>query len=160
MTLLTQLTNFAGHAETFSAYSSFITKYDNSNYSTKLPAANKIYAPAVKVVDDGREAEESKLTKAAAAPDAGGVPPDWAFANYIAWENDVKRPRVKSVQGLYQRATAAHSENVELWETWVEFGVQHARAGVLEVCERAVRAVAGGAVLWAAYMRAAVSDRF
>jgi hypothetical protein len=49
-------------AQTFSSYSSFITKYDNDNYGEALPAANKIYAPAVKKTDE-RFAEEAKLVR-------------------------------------------------------------------------------------------------
>jgi hypothetical protein len=54
-------------AQTFSAYSSFITKYDNDNYGEALPAANKIYAPAVKKTDE-RFAEEAKLVRSPCSP--------------------------------------------------------------------------------------------
>lgn len=141
------------HPVTFAAYSSFITAYDNANYSTKLPAANAVYSPAALLADE-REAEERKLAKAA---DAKGIVPEWAYAAYVGWECEVKRPRVQAVRELYRRMTAEWWEGVEGWETWIEFGVGHMRAGVGEVCERAVRAVPGGAGLWAAYMRVAVS---
>lgn len=99
------------------------------------------------MIDDGREQEEAKLAKRGSA--------DWAFAEYINWELEVKRPRVQAVTSLFQRATALHWQNEELWETWIEFAAQHAKASLLEVCERAVKAVPAGAGLWAAYLRAA-----
>ena len=46
--------------DTFSAYSSLVTQYDNANYETSLSAANKIYAPTRKVVDV-REPKEAEL---------------------------------------------------------------------------------------------------
>jgi hypothetical protein len=72
------------HGTTFSSYSSLITKYDNDHYATKLPAANKVYAAAVKVVDDGREQEEAKLTKRAAT-EPGQIAPVWAYFEYLNW---------------------------------------------------------------------------
>lgn len=55
------------HEATFAAYSHFITKHDNDNYGTKLPAANKAYAP-VKAVVDEREEEEAKLVRTLPRP--------------------------------------------------------------------------------------------
>ena len=50
-------------AETFSAYSTFVTTFDNDNYDTSLPAANKIYSASVKKADE-RYPEEEKLVRA------------------------------------------------------------------------------------------------
>lgn len=46
--------------DTFSAYSSLVTQYDNANYEASLSAANKIYAPTRKIVDV-REPKEAEL---------------------------------------------------------------------------------------------------
>lgn len=47
-------------AETFSAYSTFVSTFDNDNYSKSLPAANKIYSPTAAKADE-RYPEEEKL---------------------------------------------------------------------------------------------------
>jgi hypothetical protein len=47
---------------TFSEYSRFVTKFDNANYDTKLPAANKIFAPS-QTATNLREGEERKLVR-------------------------------------------------------------------------------------------------
>ncbi|BGP20599.1 hypothetical protein JCM10213_007133 [Rhodosporidiobolus nylandii] len=134
-------------AQTFSAYSSFVTQFDNDNYDEALPKANKAYSPAAKKSDE-RYPEEAKLEKAGFTPQA--------YLDYVSWEREVKRPDIPLVKGLFERAVHDHPAEVELWETWIEFlnKIPEKESNLLEVTEKAVRALPGTASFWTAGMRA------
>lgn len=48
---------------------------------------------------------------------------DWAYIEYISWEREVKRPDVTLVKNLCERAIEDHPENVDLWDSYLEFAV-------------------------------------
>lgn len=123
-------------AETFSAYSTFVTTFDNDNYDTSLPAANKIYSASVKKADE-RYPEEEKLVRARptrvcacahridrfaqlCAQKAAGYSAQ-AYLDYVSWEREVKRPDVVLVKQLFERAIKDHPQELELWEAYLEF---------------------------------------
>ena len=59
----------AGIEDTFTAYSSFVTREDNAHYETLLPAANKLYAPALAQTTE-REQMEAQLVRFLPFPDS------------------------------------------------------------------------------------------
>ncbi|GAA6015137.1 hypothetical protein JCM10207_003614 [Rhodosporidiobolus poonsookiae] len=135
-------------AQTFSAYSSFVTRYDNDNYDEALPKANAVYSPAVKKSDE-RYVEEDKLSKAGFTTQA--------YLDYISWEREVKRPDIPLVDTLFERAVHDHPSDTELWETWVEFSHKCPAklTNLTGIVEKAVRSVPGSATVWSMAMRAA-----
>lgn len=123
-------------AETFSAYSTFVTTFDNDNYDTSLPAANKIYSASVKKADE-RYPEEEKLVRTKSdqvwasahhidrfsqpRPQKAAGYSAQAYLDYVSWEREVKRPDVVLVKQLFERAIKDHPQELELWETYLEF---------------------------------------
>ncbi|KAM0751866.1 hypothetical protein T439DRAFT_325059 [Meredithblackwellia eburnea MCA 4105] len=137
-----------GIEDTFSSYSSFVTKENNEKYSSLLPAANKVYAPALKKTEE-REPMELKLKQANNA--------DWAFAAYLDWELQVKQPDVALVSALFERATMEHQQNVKIWEMFVAFAYSLPKTKLpflLETAEKAVKANPQAGTLWALYLQA------
>ncbi|GAA5990216.1 hypothetical protein JCM11641_001820 [Rhodosporidiobolus odoratus] len=134
-------------SETFSAYSSFITKFDNATYDEALPAANKVFSAANKKVEERFE-EEDKLSKSSFSSEA--------YMTYVSWEREVKRPDIFLVKNLLERAIHDHPSVIELWETWLEFlyKIPEKESNLLEVAEKAVRNIPNSAQLWTAAMRA------
>ncbi|GAA5883970.1 hypothetical protein JCM6882_002087 [Rhodosporidiobolus microsporus] len=134
--------------QTFSAYSSFVTAFDNDNYDDALPKASKIVSPARKKADE-RFSEEAKLEKAGFTAQA--------YLEYIAWEREVKRPDITSVKNLFERAVHDHPKEVEVWETWIEFlnKIPERESNLLEIADKAVRNLPENVSLWTAALRAA-----
>jgi hypothetical protein len=137
---------------TFSDYSRFVTVYDNDSYGTRLPAANKRYAPALALLTE-REVKESELKQQAYSPAA--------YIEYAGWEREVKRPAIQLVLALYERAVAHHPEDAAIWDGYLEFCAsvlpKKMNAEWLKAAEKAVRCCPGNGELWAAYMRCVVS---
>ncbi|GAA5954263.1 hypothetical protein JCM8115_003354 [Rhodotorula mucilaginosa] len=133
-------------AETFSAYSTFVTTFDNDNYDTSLPAANKIYSASVKKADE-RYPEEEKLKATGYSAQA--------YLDYVSWEREVKRPDVVLVKQLFERAVKDHPQELELWETYLEFLHKPLDANLREVCERAIRNLPAAVPLWTTSLRIA-----
>ncbi|GAA5875208.1 hypothetical protein JCM3774_004169 [Rhodotorula dairenensis] len=131
-------------AETFSTYSTFVTTFDNDNYDTSLPAANKIYSASVKKSDE-RYAEEEKLKAARNSVQA--------YLDYIAWEREVKRPDVALVKQLFERAIKDHPRELELWESYMEFLHKPSEANLREISQRAIRNLPFSVALWTASLR-------
>ncbi|GAA6048750.1 hypothetical protein JCM3770_003941 [Rhodotorula araucariae] len=133
-------------AETFSAYSSFVTAFDNENYDKSLPAANKIYSGPAKKAED-RYAEEEKLKAAGYTAQA--------YLDYVAWEREVQRPDTPLVKGIFQRAIKDHPANIDVWEEYLAFlrKIPEKESNLLEVSEKAVRNLPSSASLWTAAMR-------
>lgn len=93
----------------------------------------------------------------------------------MTWEREVKRPDISLVKNLCERAVKDFPENVELWDTYLEFAVRllslylaslaNLRVKqatlpkksplLLAVAEKAVKNLPGSGLLWAAYFRAA-----
>ncbi|GAA5869364.1 hypothetical protein JCM8547_008653 [Rhodosporidiobolus lusitaniae] len=134
-------------ATTFSTYSSFITKYDNDNYSEALPKANSVYTPAAKKSDE-RFAEEAKLERAGYTHQT--------YLDYVAWEREVKRPDISLIKALLERAIYHHPREVELWETYIEFlnKIPERESNLADVAERASRNLPENVAMWQAQLRA------
>ncbi|BGP66332.1 Splicing factor [Rhodotorula toruloides] len=135
-------------AETFSAYSSFVTTFDNDNYDKSLPAANKIYSATVKKADE-RYPEEEKLKAAGHSAQA--------YLDYVAWEREVKRPDTPLIKGIFERAVKDHPSDIEVWEAYLEFlhKIPEKESNLREVAEKAVRNLPSSVSLWTAYFRVA-----
>ncbi|BGP27978.1 Splicing factor [Rhodotorula toruloides] len=133
-------------AETFSAYSSFVTTFDNDNYDKSLPAANKIYSATVKKADE-RYPEEEKLKAAGYSAQA--------YLDYVAWEREVKRPDTPLVKAIFERAVKDHPSDIEVWEAYLEFlhKIPEKESNLREVAEKAVRNLPSSVSLWTAYFR-------
>ncbi|GAA6026461.1 hypothetical protein JCM8202_005309 [Rhodotorula sphaerocarpa] len=133
-------------AETFSAYSTFVSTFDNDNYSKSLPAANKIYSPTAAKADE-RYPEEEKLKAAGRTAQA--------YLDYVAWEREVKRPDTALVKQLFERAIRHHPEDLNLWESYLEFLHKPAQkeSNLREVAERAIRNLPTAVTVWTATLR-------
>ncbi|TNY18454.1 hypothetical protein DMC30DRAFT_53948 [Rhodotorula diobovata] len=135
-------------AETFSAYSSFVTNFDNDNYNKSLPAANKIFSATAKKSDE-RYAEEEKLKAAGYTPQA--------YLDYVSWEREVKRPDTPLVKGIFERAVADHPTEIDLWDEYLGFlhKIPEKESNLREVSEKAIRNLPTATSLWTAAMRVA-----
>lgn len=137
---------------TFSDYSRFVTLHDNDSYSTRLPAANKRYAPALALLAE-REVKEVELKRQGYSPEV--------YIEYAAWERAVKRPALQLVVNLYNRAVAQYPEDVAVWDAYLEFCSttlpKKMYSTWIKAAERAVTCCPGKGDLWAAYMRCIVS---
>ncbi|GAA5982729.1 hypothetical protein JCM10908_006763 [Rhodotorula pacifica] len=131
-------------ADTFSTYSTFVTTFDNDNYDTSLPAANKIYSASVKKADE-RYPEEEKLKTAGNSVQA--------YLDYISWEREVKRPDVVLVKQLFERVIKDHPQELELWESYMEFMHKPSETTVRELTERAIRNLPASVSLWTTSLR-------
>lgn len=98
---------------TFSAYSTFISTYDNSNYEDTMVKANKIYAKTKKAAEE-RDRYELQL-------DSTGYSLD-AFNQYIEYE---KRTKVMfsliHVRSIYERAIVYYCTDPTLWDDYILF---------------------------------------
>jgi hypothetical protein len=120
---------------TFSAYSSFVTKFDNDHYGERLPAANKVYSAARTTMNE-REEEEAKLVRCipscfirepSLTTNCGQKKAnyaEWAYLEYIRWETAVKKPAVPLVSALCERAVKDFPSSVDVWDTYLEFAVR------------------------------------
>ncbi|GAA5854941.1 hypothetical protein JCM9279_003579 [Rhodotorula babjevae] len=135
-------------AETFSAYSSFVTKFDNENYDKSLPAANKIFSATAKKADE-RYPEEEKLKAAGYSPQA--------YLDYVSWEREVKRPDTPLVKGIFERAVADHPTEIDLWDEYLGFlhKIPEKDSNLRDVSEKAIRNLPTSTSLWTAAMRVA-----
>ncbi|GJN94155.1 hypothetical protein Rhopal_007229-T1 [Rhodotorula paludigena] len=133
-------------AETFSAYSSFVTAFDNDNYDKALPAANKIFSATARKSDE-RYPEEEKLKAAGYTAQA--------YMDYIAWEREVKRPDTPLVKALFERAARDHPLDHDVWEAYLEWlhKIPEKDANLLQVAQRATRFLPSSSTLWTSSLR-------
>ncbi|KAI7901961.1 uncharacterized protein BX663DRAFT_552858 [Cokeromyces recurvatus] len=131
------------YEDTFNAYSSFISNYDNLNYEQSMVEANKIYAKT-KVAAEERDVFELKLATSGYHLDS--------FYEYIEYE---KRLRNKSslnhIRSLYERAIIYYCTDANLWNDYILFLLERARIqSFLEtICIRAIRNCPWSGILWA-----------
>ncbi|KAJ3295545.1 Splicing factor [Borealophlyctis nickersoniae] len=133
--------------ETFTNYSSFESKFDESNYENHLKAANSFVAKARKD-RDGREPFERKLVESKQGYAE--------FLNYIAFEKKKKQNGHHWVRTLYERAIAVHCLIPALWDAFVaDMMIAFPVPGVvLPLTERAVKNCFVSADLWSHRLRA------
>ena len=145
---------------TLSAYSSFVSGYDNSNYEMTMVAATRLGAEA-KTKASAREDMELSVLRASQAND--GELELRAYREYLEWE--LAQSRKKSLFdfelacALYQRATLRFSSLTELWEGHAMFLIEemnHRRdISAFSVLERATRHCPWSGTMWSQYLLAA-----
>ncbi|KDE07196.1 hypothetical protein MVLG_02596 [Microbotryum lychnidis-dioicae p1A1 Lamole] len=137
--------------DTFAAYSTFVTRHDNDHYGEKLPAANRVFSAAKKVVDE-RDAEERRLTQAKCS--------EKSFLAYLEWELEPKKPDYVQLRALFERALSHHPDSLEIWALYLDAfnRAPKASSNILAISERAVRALPQHAKLWVIYLR--IAERF
>ncbi|KAI8969015.1 hypothetical protein BDF20DRAFT_916429 [Mycotypha africana] len=130
------------YADTFSAYSTFISNYANTNYEKTMVEANKVFAKTKKAAEE-RDVYEMKLTSEQYSLDS--------FYQYIEFEKGAKNMfSLNHVRSLYERAILLHCTNPELWNNYILFLIEQARIpSFLEsTCLRAIRNCPWSGILW------------
>ncbi|CDZ97156.1 RNA-binding protein SART3 (RRM superfamily) [Phaffia rhodozyma] len=140
--------------DTFSAYNSFVSAYDNENYESRLVAATKS-----KTEGAGKWAKRESWEDQLIAP---GAHAPSLFPAYIAWELKPKKPDTFLVQSLYARAitdaaarTDALYQAEPFWISLMAFLASNLKIEqvLLSTIFKAVRSVPVSGELWALYMR-------
>lgn len=99
--------------DTFSAYSTFVSNYDNSNYEDTMVKANKIYAKTKKAAEE-RDQYEMQLTSSGYSLDA--------FNQYIDYEKRTKNMHsLVHVRSIYERAIVYYCTDPALWDDYILF---------------------------------------
>ncbi|KAI8643790.1 hypothetical protein BD408DRAFT_414217 [Parasitella parasitica] len=131
------------YEDTFNAYSTFVSTYDNSNYEETMIKANKIYAKTKKAAEE-RDYYEMQLESLGYSLDA--------FNQYIDYE---KRTKVMfslvHVRSIYERAIVYYCTDPSLWNDYILFLIERARVQVFleATCLRAIRNCPWSGILWA-----------
>ncbi|GES81199.1 pre-mRNA splicing factor [Rhizophagus clarus] len=137
--------------KTFSDYSSFITKYDNSNYENVMIETNK-YVSEAKNKYYERDQYENALTASDNTLDK--------FMDYIEFEKKPKKPVVNVIRTLYERAIAKYYLDNTLWENYMLFLIEKylidkkvSISTLIATAERSVRNCSWSGDLWGHYIR-------
>ena len=146
---------------TFQAFSTFISGYDNTAYEETMVATNQRGADA-KHRYGMREVSEIALRR---AREAGDRDTEWnAYAEYIDWELSPNRRKglfsFELTNTLYQRAILRFPTSTSLWEDYVifltdEIGNNNQHGMCLPVAERASRHCPWSGSLWSQHLLAA-----
>lgn len=151
------LTPHATWDQTFQTYSTFISRYFNTNYEEIMITTTQKAADA-KAKYAAREVIEVRLQRAAEAEDKVL---EWAiFQEYLEWElTPAKRRPVifELVDALYQRAELRFASDPNLWEDHVMFVIdesshEQVTASVLPILERGTRHCPWSGALWSQYL--------
>jgi hypothetical protein len=102
--------------DTFDAYSSFVTNYDNANYEKSMVEANKIYTKTKKAAEE-RDVYELQLVSSGYLLDS--------FYQYIEHEKTTKNMfSLNHVRSLYERAIVIYCTDPTLWDDYILFLVK------------------------------------
>jgi len=147
--------------QTFQAFSTFVSNYDNAAYEETMVTTNRRGTDA-KLRYSLREVLELKLQRAAEAEDKDT---EWTtFAEYLEWELGQSRKKgafsLDLTNALYQRAVLRFPTDTSLWEDYVMFVVDESwpmgsRISALATVERATRHCPWSGTLWSQYLLAA-----
>ncbi|KAJ6257919.1 hypothetical protein Dda_7709 [Drechslerella dactyloides] len=130
---------------TFSAYSSFVTKYyPNSNYEMVMKAANQLYQETKKAVEL-RNRYEYKLRSSYGQEDEGQ-----AWSKYIEWETARKPINLNLCQALYERCVLRYPSQSAVWEEYMYFMLDKKSndSAILPLLERATAHCQWSGTLW------------
>ena len=113
---------------TFSAYSTFVTNYENANYLEIMVSTNKTFA-ASKTKYDEREMHELQLRRTIEAVDESGseenITAEWyAWKSYLDWELALpkKKMDVDLAMALFERAVMRYDYRGDaMWEWYLDF---------------------------------------
>ncbi|GAN01383.1 squamous cell carcinoma antigen-like [Mucor ambiguus] len=129
--------------DTFSAYSTFVSNYDNSNYEDTMVKANKIYTKTKKAAEE-RDQYEMQLSSSGYSLDA--------FHQYIEHEKRTKNMHsLVYVRSIYERAIVYYCTDPALWDDYILFLIEQAKVQVFleTTCLRAIRNCPWSGTLWA-----------
>ncbi|KAK9767498.1 Splicing factor, variant 2 [Basidiobolus ranarum] len=137
------------HAElenTFSQYSTFVTKYSNQNYEAEMVAANPIYTKAMGFCT------QIELYEVALEQTANSLK---SYQQYIEFLRKSKDLDVFYVKSMYERALQIHCLDPSLWDDYIVYLLGNFRIQniVLKVCERSVRNCPWSGDLWSHFVR-------
>ena len=145
---------------TLGAYSSFVSRYDNSNYENTMVAATRLGSEA-KAKASARESMEFSIARASQANDKELELR--AYHQYLEWE--LAQSRKKNIFdfelacALYQRATLRFPSLTELWEGHAMFLIEEMShrqdVSAYPVLERATRHCPWSGTMWSQYLLAA-----
>jgi len=147
--------------QTFQAFSTFVSGYDNAAYEETMVSTNRLGMDA-KTRYSLREGFELKIQQAAEADDRSIE--RTIFAEYLEWELSQSRKKGMCSSDLtnavYQRAKLCFPTDTSLWEDYVIFVVEEAcgerpHISALATLERATRHCPWSGTLWSQYMLAA-----
>lgn len=134
--------------ETFQAYSSLITKYDDANYEATMIACSPDYNAALKEYEVC-EAHEVDLKTAEYSLEA--------FGQYINWQTkrSSRHPSYKQLTAfLFMRALASHRLCTELWDQYYHYiSKTSGSEPSTEAAQKAARNCPWSGDLWANYIR-------
>ncbi|KAL0260216.1 Splicing factor [Diplodia seriata] len=134
--------------ETFQMFSTFISRYFNSEYEETMMTMTK-RASQAKQQFALREHHELKVDRAVKAADKDT---EWeAYSAYLEWE--LRNKGVFSfhlINALFERATLRFSIDATIWQNYVELLMEHPDSGVevLPVLERGTRHCPWSGELW------------
>ena len=152
--------------QTFQAYSTFINRYDNRNYTDAMLTMKENTVES-RSKYELREFKELGLLRAAQAGDREAEL--HAFLEYIEYETGLDRRRnhfdFDLLNALYQRATLRFPANTDLWETYVMFYNEELTVydrrniSAIPVLDQATRHCPWSGNLWSLYLLAAEMER-
>ena len=128
---------------TFAKYSSFETRFDNTNYVARLKSANLI-ASKCRSQCEIRDSFEYKISQ--------NHPNVELFYEYIEYEKS--RGDVGRVPILFERALVLHCLNPQLWRDYINYYVisKLSSMEILSVGERATRNCMYDVATWCLYL--------
>ncbi|KAF2092161.1 hypothetical protein K490DRAFT_32621 [Saccharata proteae CBS 121410] len=134
-------------SETFSLFSSFISKYYSSEWEQIMDKKN---ASSQKAKDQYSLREQFEFNLETAAQKGDKEAEREAFSEYLLWEVRLQGPfSFNLVNALYERATLRFPIDQLFWEEWVEFLIEKPSEGrVLPVLESANRHCPWSGNLW------------
>lgn len=145
---------------TLQAYSTFVSRYDNSNYEETMVEASRVGADA-KSKSSAREVLEVKLLRAS---QNDKVDERQVYDEYLEWELSQNKKRklfdFELTSALYQRATLRFPADTALWENYAMFMIDetshaHSDVSAFPVLDKATRHCPWSGDLWSQYLLAA-----
>ncbi|TGZ85682.1 hypothetical protein EX30DRAFT_301364 [Ascodesmis nigricans] len=162
----------ANIAETFSSFSSFVTRYYNADYEQIMVKYNKIYSVSAEKWG-AREVSELHLKREVDAH-RDPTPDEWTiWINYVGWETQQaeKTLDIQMAFSLYERFLLRFGEMAAVWEDYVFFMLEKLPSPepdnpdephdpkVISLMRRATRSCPWSGTLWAQYILALEHNR-
>ena len=129
--------------DTFDAYSSFVTAYDNSNYESNMVQSNKVFSKTKRAADE-RDFYELKLVSSNDSLEA--------YYEYIESEQLSKNmSSLNNVRNLYERAIVKYCVDPTLWDDYILYLTEKGRVNAFldTVTTRALRNCPWSGLLYA-----------
>ncbi|RPB13337.1 hypothetical protein P167DRAFT_486416 [Morchella conica CCBAS932] len=138
-------------SDTFSAFSSFTTRYNNANYESIMVSTNKIYAAALEKYSQ-REMFELRLKR-----ERDNIAEEWnIWEEYLKWETSQPNKKLDHEMActLYERCLLRFGDQARVWEAYVFFVLEKVNTSsrTISVLTRATRHCPWSGTLWAQYI--------